>query len=233
MFQIGFSQNEKIINGTVLCNNSPVQGVEVVNATSKKVTVTDSKGNFTIGGKAKDILVFISKTHELKQLELKQQTINKNNFSISLTLKAEELKEVVVTKVADFKWEKDTKWEEGKRNQIVLEKASKALNVQGVYTGTIENGMDFKKIGKLLLGLFNKEKKPLEEAIPEIAFKTFATSTYPPEFFSKDLKLKPEEVPLFLEFCDADPKSKTIVERSDALSLMEFLLTKKTEFKKL
>ena len=45
--------------------------------------------------------------------------------------------------------------------------------------------------------------------------------------------LKPEGVALFLEFCDADPKSKNILDNNNPLSLMDFILTKNEEFKKL
>ena len=80
---------------------------------------------------------------------------------------------------------------------------------------------------------FKKEKTPVEKVVPKPEFKAFAKANYPPDFFSKDLKLKPEETPLFLEFCDADPKSKIIAENPDLLTLMEFLITKNAEFKKL
>ena len=43
----------------------------------------------------------------------------------------------------------------------------------------------------------------------------------------------PLEVALFLEFCDTDPKSKTILENTNPLKLMDFLITKNIEFKKL
>jgi hypothetical protein len=233
VLQAGFSQNEKHINGTVLCNNVPVQGVDVVNTVSKKVTVTDSQGNFSIAAKAKDLLVFVSKLHDIKQLLLYQYLIDKNNLTISLSQKAVELQEVLITKTPSIEWKKDTKWESDQRNQVAVEKFDKTANVLGVNMGTIDKGMDFMKIGGMILHWFKKEKTPIEKIAPKPAFKSFATTTYPSDFFSKDLKLKPEEIPLFLEFCDADPKSKIIAENPDSLTLLDFLLTKNAEFKKL
>lgn len=233
VFQTGFSQNEKHTSGTVLCNNSPVQGVEVINATTKKMTVTDSQGNFSIGAKAKDLLVFVSKIHDIKQLVLNQQAINKNNLIISLALKAEELNEVLITQIPTIEWKKDTKWEQDHRDQLALEKADRALKVTGVNMGTIEQGMDFVEIGRRVLNWFKKEKEPTKKLVPIAAFKAVASAYYPPDFFSKDLKLKTEEIPLFLEFCDADPKSKIIAESPNELNIMEFLILKNAEFKKL
>ena len=231
--QIGFSQVEKSISGSVLCNNLAVANVEVINAVSKKMTITDSHGHFSISVKAKDVLVFVSKTHLFRKIAIEQEDINKDNFIIPLSLKAEELQEVVITKIPTIQLSKDRIHEEGQISRSAVEKAAKTPRVIGVNDGTIENGMNLMKIGSMLFDLFKKEKEPVKKSVPKMEFKTWATANYPPDFFSKDLKLKPEEIPLFLEFCDADPKSKIISENPNSLSLMEFLLAKNTEFKKL
>lgn len=232
-FQIGFSQTEKRISGTVLCENLPVQGIEVINAVSKKTTVTDSHGHFSILVKAKDLLVFVSKTHDFKKLTLDQEDIDRSNFTISLNKKAEELEEVMITKMPSLNWKKDTKWEEGMREQAVLEKARDFPKNRLIKDGTIENGADLMRIGGMIIDLFRKEKEPTKKSIPEIEFKALATTTCSKDFFSKDLKLKPEEIPLFLQFCDADPQSKIISENANVLSLMDFMFAKNVEFKKL
>ena len=46
-------------------------------------------------------------------------------------------------------------------------------------------------------------------------------------------KLRPEEKELFIEFCDADPRSKTILEHNNVLTTMDFLYAKNEMFKKL
>jgi hypothetical protein len=50
------------------------------------------------------------------------------------------------------------KWEQDKLDEYTLEKNARATKVDGVYTGTIENGMDLMRIGGMILGLFKKEK---------------------------------------------------------------------------
>jgi hypothetical protein len=124
VFQLGFSQTEKLIQGKILCENLLLQGIEVLNLASKRTTITNTNGRFSILAKAKDTLMFI------------------------------EFKELV--------------------------------------------------------------KKTNDE-----------------NYYLEILKLKPDELGLFIEFCDADPKSKTILENTNPLSLMDFLLTKNVEFKKL
>ncbi len=67
----------------------------------------------------------------------------------------------------------------------------------------------------------------------KVEFKEFAKTNCNQNFYLEILKLKTDEINLFLEFCDADPKSKIILENSNVLSFMDFLYFKNTEFKKL
>ena len=122
-------------------------------------------------------------------------------------------------------------------DSIALIKASRNLQkYTGVYDGTISNGMNFGTMGAGLLGLFKKEensnKKPKKKT-PELDFKTFAEATCPLDFFTKDLKLNPDEKALFLDFCTADPQSEIILKQKNLLYTMDFLYAKNEEFKKL
>lgn len=72
-YQFGFSQSEKLIQAKVFCENFPLQSIEVLNLASKKTTITDSNGKFSILAKAKDTLMFISKNYEYKRFFLKKK----------------------------------------------------------------------------------------------------------------------------------------------------------------
>jgi len=233
VLQSGFSQTEKLIHGKVLHEQFPVEKVDVVNFSSKKVKVTNAAGEFSIMVKSGDELIFISKDHDIKKIVLDEKTIYKNKLLISLILKPEELKEVVVQNTPSIKLSKDAKWEQAKLDQYTLEKNASKLKNPGVYDGTIENGMDIKRIGGMILKLFIKEKEVVKKSPPQIEFKQLARSSCDEKFYLQTLKLKPEEISLFLQFCDADPKSKTLLENSNILSMMDFLSTKNIEFKKL
>ena len=231
VLQSGFSQTVKLINGKVLHEQFPVEKVEVANFSSKKVAVTNAAGEFSIMAKAGDELIFISKDHDIKKIVLDQKTIDKNKLIISLILKPEELKEVVITKIPSIKLGTDKAYEQGKLDQLAVEKSARSLKT-GVYNGSIENGMDLMRIGGMILKLFIKEKEVVKESAPKIEFIALAKSTCDQKFYIETLKLKPEEIPLFLQFCDADPQSKTLID-SNVLSMMDFLSTKNVEFKKL
>ncbi len=201
MCQIGFSQSEKLIQGRVLCDDFPLQGIEIVNLNTEKSTKTDSNGRFSISAKAEDMLVFVSEKYDYKRLLLDQEFLDKNNFTVLLTRKPEQLEEVLVTKAP---FNSKGLFSQEVADEIKLEKG-KHRN-RNVYDGTTFSKIEFKELAK---------------------------SNYPENFFINTLKLKPEEIELFLEFCDADPKSKTILENANPLKLMDFLFVKNNEFRKM
>ncbi|MDI1306682.1 MAG: hypothetical protein PSX42_17790 [bacterium] len=230
--QSSYSQTEKLINGIVLHEKFPVGKVEVANFSSKKTTLTNASGEFSILVKAGDELFFISKNHDIKKILVNQNTINKN-LIISLTLKPEELKEVVITKIPSIQLSTDKKYEQGKLDELALEKAVRTPKILGINNGTIENGMDLMRIGGIITGLFAKEKEKLKKTIPEVDFTALAKSSCDQKFYLENLKLKPDEIDLFLQFCTADSKSKLLLEHHNILSMMDFLSAKNIEFKKL
>lgn len=227
-FLFCFSQTERPLKGTVLCDDVPVQGIEVVNLITEKTTITNSNGEFSIGAKAEDMLVFVSKKHYYKRLFLEKEDVKKNNIKITLTQKPEELEEVVITKAS---FNSKGLFSQEVADEIKLEKG--VYKNRQIYDGTIENGADLMRIGGMILDLFIKKKESNKNPDLKIEFKELATTSYEESFFINTLKLKPEEVALFLEFCDADPKSKIILDNNNPLSLMDFILTKNEEFKKL
>lgn len=228
--QISFSQT---ISGKIVFNNYTIPNVEIINSNSRTLCISDANGNFSITAKMNDTLLFIAKNYELKKIIVNPFITNDKNLIIELTLKAEELKEVVITKIPSIKLSKDAKYEQEKLAQYALEKAANRPKVIGVNMGTIDNGIDFIAVGSLLGGLFKKEKEPVKKEKNIIPFKDLAKTSCDQNYFLETLKLKPDEIELFLEFCDADPNSKNIATSNNILVTMDFLFKKNLEFKKL
>lgn len=226
--QVSFSQ---IIKGKIVFNNYAIPNVEIINSNSKTLTVSDAKGHFSIDAKTNDILIFIAKNYELAKIVINPLIINDKDLTIELILKAEELKEVVITKMPSIKLSSNTKYEQEKLDKYGLEKSAYTPKVIGVNMGTIENGINFIRIGGTIGGLLKKEKEPLKKMEPIITFKDLAKKSCNQNYFLETLKLKPDEIELFLDFCDADPKSKTIATSKNVLSTMDFLLEKSIVFK--
>jgi hypothetical protein len=231
--QFSFSQTEKPLKGVVSSENFLLYNVDVINKTSQKSTKTNDKGEFVIAVKANDSLLFYIKDFNLKRLKVSSKQLELNNLQVEMLKKAEELEEVVVEKVHNIELRKDKAYEKGKRDEIDVKKSVEYIKKRTVYEGTIDNGMNLIGVAKKLVGLFIKEKEPEKESPPEIKFAVLAKNTCDQKFYLETLKLKTEEIDLFLQFCDTDPKSKALIKNHNVLSMMDFLSIKNIEFQKL
>jgi hypothetical protein len=229
-YQLSISQTEKLLHGKVFSNNNPLKEVEVINKTAKTSTRTNALGEFSIPVRVKDSVLFFSKDYFFTRLKITQANIDKNNIIVNMAIKAEELDEVVITTM-EFNPVKITQKD---LDEVKLYKEAGSLQkYTGVYDGTIPNGMDFARMGTGLLNLFKKDDEELKKKTSETDFKKLIAKSIPSDFFTKDLKLKPEEKDLFIEFCDADPRSKNLLENNNVLATMDFLYAKNKMFKKL
>ena len=231
LYQSGFAQASERIQGQVHFDKTAATKVEVINATTKTVTLTDSDGNFTINIEINDVLVFVAKNHEIKELKISVAVLNQGFLKVTLSSKIEELKEVVVQNMPYIKLSKDAKWEQAKLDQYALEKNAKKLKNPGVYDGTIENGMDLMRIGGMIFKLFKKEKEVATDKGPLLAFTEAAKTRCKADFFTETLQLKPRQIDDFLAFCTKDPKADSIASERNELTLMEFMSTKILHYK--
>lgn len=232
--QFSFSQTVKSLKGKVSFDNILLQNVDVINKTSKISTTTNAKGEFIITAKANDSLIFYAKEYYLQRLKLTSNQIDQNNLVVLMFKKPEELEEVVIRTVAasEFTLRGDKKYEQGTTDEMTLAKTARKPKT-GVYDGTIENGANIMRIGDLIFGLFKKEKEEVKKTVPKIEFIALAKNTCDQKFYLETLKLKPEQIELFLQFCEADAKSKTVAKDNNILSMMDFLTIKNKEFQKL
>jgi hypothetical protein len=229
-YQLSISQTEKVLHGKVVSQNNVLKGVEVINKTAKTSTTTNVLGEFSITVNVKDSLIFFSKDYFISRLKITSQNIETNNLVVNMILKPEELEEVKITRI---KIQPITTSQQNIDDIKLTKEVASLDKYTGVYNGTITNGIDFMRMGTGLLNLLKKDKEEPKKKTPEIDFKTLVATSLPDTFFTKDLKLNTEEKELFLQFCDADPKSKTLLEHPNILATMDFLYIKIGEFKKL
>ncbi|MBL0735875.1 hypothetical protein JI750_03185 [Flavobacterium sp. GN10] len=226
-YQLSISQTEKLLHGKVLSQNNILSNVEVINKTAKTSTRTNEFGEFSILVKEQDSVLFFSKDYLFTRLKITLKDLEKRYLIIEMTPKAEELENVIVSRSifnkTDIKKIANNKEEinEIKNRKQFDEVTSKVT----VYDGRIKNGLNFG------YPIFDKPKKKIEPR--DDRFKKLVIASCSPDFFIKNLKIKPEEKEIFLKFCIADPKSNTLLEKSNDLELIDFLYTKNEEFKKL
>ena len=214
-----------MFRGKIICDNLALAKVEVVNETKKTIVLSDLDGRFSILVSENDVLFFISTKCELTKILASKIILNDADFTIGLKTRSIDLDEV------EIKSEKKNllKVSYADISTIKLEKEA-ARPQNGIYTGQITNGMDFIGIGQMIGKLFKKKNK-VKETVP-VDFKKAIKSNFDTLFFLKTLNLKLEKISLFLDFCEADPKSKEISNSDNVLSVIDFLMAKRLVFDK-
>lgn len=229
----GFSQTQTIIHGRVTWQDNPIKNVDVVNLSTKKNTVTNESGEFYIEAQVNDQLLFIAKEYLDKKMYISKSDINQRLLVIKLEAKPIELDEVKVRARESVK--NLVSYEE--LAQIRVAKENSPLRNAAVYDGKIINGIDFIQIGRMigkgLAKLFNGNKTNTNADLQNIDIKEFASSYFSKEFYSKTLELKSDEIPLFLDFCEADYQAKEIIAGQNEFVILNFFISKKNEFIKL
>ena len=95
---IGFSQeNTTLLNGRVKNFNNDVSNVLIVNQNSKKTTITDTLGFFTIEVKLRDFIRFTAVQYLTKEIIVTDTIFNQNSVVVNLTENIINLNEVTVT----------------------------------------------------------------------------------------------------------------------------------------
>jgi len=226
-YQLSISQTEKVLHGKVISQELVLKNVEVINKTAQTSTRTNELGEFSILAKEQDSLLFFSKDYLFTRLKLTLQDLDKNYLIVELDPKAEELDNVIVSRSVFNKTElKQIANNKEEINKIKIRKQFDDVTTKvNVYDGKIKNAINFN------YPIFDKPKKKIEPH--DDLFKRLIIASCPPEFFLKNLNITSKEKELFIKFCDADPKSKTLLEHPNVLATMDFLYAKNEEFKKL
>ena len=95
-------RNEKLLQGIIAADDALLSGIDVVNLGNEKVTVTNSKGEFSILAKADDILVFSSKSLEMRRVLIDEDDLKSGTITVNMYPKINELDEVIVKRTSEF-----------------------------------------------------------------------------------------------------------------------------------
>lgn len=228
--QICFSQIgiRKSVRGQVVNDSINVENVVVFNVNSKTGTVTSSQGFFKIDVKENDTLVFSG-------LQFKSKKVVYSEIKGILKIKLEtffyQLSEVVISK------ESNIKPIQGSQTIVDQEyfddEKSSPKNTTMMQVGGVENPMDFVRMYKDVVKIINKDKTKKSNKITQTDFTEVAMQKIPYSFFNSTLKLKDDEIKLFLVFCENDAKANAIQKSNSDFEIMNFLIEKNIEFKKI
>lgn len=230
-FAIGQNNSRKSLHGQVLNDFLTIESGYVMNINANVRTFIGAGGLFDIMAKPKDTLLFSGLAFQSKKYVLTEKDCAEVLFKIKLDLVNNQLKEVVVHKELKVK-SLDGNSQKYVDMQYVDDQQSTAKNTAMYSDQTIKYGMDFVRIFKDVKKLLRKKDGVEETVISDIAFSEYAKDNFQPEFFTKTLDLKPDEVELFLMYCSNDPESKRYLGPDDKFQLIEFMINKNKDFKK-
>lgn len=227
---IGRSQDDgrEILRGQVLYRNTIVPNENVINATSERATITNSRGEFAIAVKKDDELVFTAVNYQLKVVKITDSILKNNRLVVEVNEKITELDEVIVTP------DQQERFIELK-NKVLKEEfeyeTDRSTEVENITFSDSERGMqdglNFVGIYKALSKLVRKEK---EEQKAPLKMSEVLRQVYDDEFFVLDLQIPQDKIEAFLYYCDAQMPAQSLLKRDNEFQLIDFLVTHSKTF---
>lgn len=232
--QLSFGQvlSRNTLHGIVVNDSLAIENGLVFNINAKTGVLISNKGFFSILAKEKDTLVFSSLGFKSKKIVLSKADVNSSFYRIKLDAVANQLLSVVV-------YAKHGPHPEFGNTQSIVDTQyyddlqSSPDNILMMPTGTGDpNAMDCIRVFNMVFKNLFKNNPYKEDLVSDVGFTTVAMHNISYSFFTDKLKLKEDQVGLFLLFCENDPKSKTFVNTtSKEFEIMDFLITKNNEFR--
>ncbi|GEP49514.1 hypothetical protein FNO01nite_01860 [Flavobacterium noncentrifugens] len=225
---MSFAQEaRKTWNARVMKDSLNVENIMVFNTSSRTSAITDNDGYFKILARANDTLVLSGWTLKSRKIVLKE-TDNPDNFKVKMEPIAYELTEVVV--------KKGEKKKKVKNSQAIVDQQyaddekSSPNNIAMPNYDAIPNGVNFVRLYKDIAKLVRRNRP---EEVEKLQFSESVLKKFDYNFFHKTLNLKDEEIKLFVMYCETDPKVKDFTVKETKFGLMDFMISKNEEFKKM
>ena len=222
----------KTLHGQIVNDSIKLENVIVFNVNSKTGMLIGSKWFFNILAKVNDTLIFSSLAFKSRKIILTEKQISAPILRVTLKAYTNELAEVIVPV------KKKIKPINGNTQAIVDkqyfdDEKSSPKNRTMPSDGTIENGMNFVRIYKDVLKTLRKNNPEIIDYTQNKSFTEVALKRVGYDFFANTLQLNDDEIRLFLIFCENDPKSKSLIKSENEFQLIDFLVTKNKEYKKI
>ena len=231
-FVFGQTNSRKSLHGQVVNSSLPIETGNVMNINANIRTFIGPNGLFDIMARPKDTLLFTGMAFQSKKVVLTEKDCAEVLFTVRLDLVNIELKEVLVHKELKVK-----SLQGGSQGIVDMQfeddKLSSPTNTAMYSDQTIKYGTDFVRIFKDVKKLLRKDESVEEEVISDIAFVAYSKDNFTPDFFTKTLGLKDDEIDLFLMYCSNDAESKKHLKPEEKFELMDFMINKNKEFKKI
>jgi hypothetical protein len=199
-------RNEKLLQGIIAADDALLSGIDVVNLGNEKVTVTNSKGEFSILAKADDILVFSSKSLEMRRLLIDEDDLKSGTITVNMYPKINELNEVIVKKnpiegVSIIPGQKQYTPAERKLHTATSGLLDAPISWMSGRTAMLKKEVVVERKERLLdkIGILYEDKYYIETLkVPEIYIDDFQRYIIEDKDFTAALKVKNRTMMLFL-----------------------------------
>jgi hypothetical protein len=199
-------RNEKLLQGIIAADDALLSGIDVVNLGNEKVTLTNSKGEFSILAKADDILVFSSKSLEMRKVLIDEDDLKSGIITVNMYPKITELNEVIVKKspiegVSIIPGQKQYTPAERKLHTATNGIIDAPVNWMSGRTAMLKKEVAVERKERLLdkVGILYEDKYYIETLkIPEIYIDDFQRYIVEDKEFTAALKVKNRTMMLFL-----------------------------------
>ena len=199
-------RNEILIQGIIAADDALLSGIEVVNLGNEKVALTNSKGEFSILAKADDILVFSSKSLEMRRVLIDEDDLKSGVITVNMYPKINELNEVIVKKssvegVSIIPGQKQYTPAERKLRTATSGVLDAPINWMSGRTAMLKKEVAVERKERLLdkIGILYEDKYYIETLkIPEIYIDDFQRYIIEDKEFTAALKVKNRTMMLFL-----------------------------------
>jgi len=243
----GFSQGISIeLKGKVTNANNDVSDILIVNLNSKKSTITDSLGVFTIEVKLRDSIQFTAVQYKTKQIVVTESIFNQKSLLINLIEDVIDLKEVTVTPY-NLSGELNFDLERLNVEPLVnsstlrlpnanLEKMSRSEQLlfeadQGKY---FYFGLGFTINTHKLLNRVSGRTKSLEDMVEHhenSELEEEIVAKFTKETMSESFDIPLENIDMFLTYCSFQEDFSNLSQSMNNVEIWNYLKRKSVEFK--
>lgn len=213
--------NRQRLRGTVLYNNAYVPRENVINLTTGDATMTDTKGAFSIWVREGDQLAFTAVNYELEVVRITEAMVQNNRLVIEVAEKVRALDEVVVTPGNQEQF-LALKNETFKRYTYPIDRSTEVENIaQSEAVRGMQNGLN---VVNLFKALFTPSKAEGQQRAA-LKVSEVLRQVYDDTFFVVDLRVPPDKIDDFLQYCDAKIPSQLLLRKENEFQLIDFLVT--------
>lgn len=237
-----YAQERRILHGQVITVDSKgVEKLNIVNLTAETGTISDQSGNYEIGVKVNDSILFSSVQFENRTLVVSEKMISEGKLpEVILSDAMNELAEVRISNIKlsgylgnDINRISVAEAETKNKLQINLDKAieiDRKLNPP--QNANPQGGINVMKVAGMIADELSKDKPQPPHFTPE-DFVRKSLSMIGSEYFGETLDLNENEITNFILYCSEEVRFKVLFRKEDALGLIEYFGTKIEDFRQL